>query len=379
VVFQVALSLGLAVSVLIISQQISHMRGRSLGVRKDNVLVVHGPKVKDESYLSNLETFKRSLESMPTVEYMSTVSSLVGEVTGAGRDFGLEAGVSQFLRIIRVEDDFDKVMELPTIAGTTFSRERVAADSGLVLNEAAVKQMGFASPDAALQRTITWRNVGSPIQSKIVGVIKDYHPSAQSEAVPTVFILNRTYSAPWDPEFYIISLRANTFAEVNSTVNNVNETWKEIFTADPFTYYFVDDFYNRQFKVEVTFGRIVTLFSALAILLSCIGILALASFSNFMRQKEIGIRKVLGSSERQIHLLLLRDYIVLLVVGAMISAPFIFYLFKLWLANFSYRIQLSAWYFLVPSGALLILMSVIILFQSYRIVRKNPVNVLRAE
>jgi len=379
VIFQVALSLALAISVLLISLQIQHMRQRDLGVRKENVLVINGPKIKDERYLAQLETFKQRLEARPEVEHFSTVSSLVGEVTGAGRDFRNEEGTSQFLRIIRVEYDFDNVMEMATVAGHTFAKQLPALDSGLVLNEAAVKQMGYANAEDAVQRTITWRNTRTPIQSKIAGVVKDYYPSAQSEAVPTVFILNRTFSAPWDPEYYVVSLQPQDFNSALASIREIEDTWKTSFAADPFNYYFMENFYNEQFKSEVAFGRILGLFGSLAILLSCVGILALASFSNFMRQKEIGVRKVLGSSETKILMLLLKDYVGLILMGTVIVLPLTYYLFSLWLNNFNYRIEMQLWHFLLPVAGLLLLVTTIISIQSYRIISINPVKVLRTE
>ncbi|MEP2670722.1 MAG: ABC transporter permease [Cyclobacteriaceae bacterium] len=379
VIFQVALSLMLAISVLLISLQIQHMRQRDLGVRKENVLVINGPKVKDDRYLAQLESFKQQLERNPAVEYFSTVSSLVGEVTGAGRDFRNEDGSSQFLRIIRVEYDFDKVMEMATVAGHTFAKQLPALDSGLVLNEAATKQMGYAHPEDAVQRTITWRNSGDPIQSKIAGIVNDYYPSAQSEAVPTVFILNRTFSAPWDPEYYIVSLQPQNFNSTLTSIVEIEDTWKNTFTADPFNYYFMESFYNEQFKSEVSFRKILGLFGSLAILLSCVGILALASFSNFMRQKEIGLRKVLGSSEIKILMLLLKDYVGLVLIGAVIVLPLTYYVFSVWLSNFNYRIEMQLWHFLLPVAGLLLLVTTIISIQSFRIISINPIKVLGSD
>lgn len=379
VVFQIALSLGLVISVIIISHQVQHMRGRDLGVKKENLLVINGPKIKDERYHTLLETFKQQLELQPTIESVSTVSSLIGEVTGAGRDFTNEEGKSQFLRIIRVDYDFDKALDIATVAGATFSKAIPAADSGLVLNQAAVRQMGFPNEEAAIQSSITWRNIRETIQSKVVGVVKDYHPSAQSEAVPTVFILNRFYSAPWDPEYYVVSLNTSDFQETVSEIRNIESTWAETYPADPINYYFMEEFYDKQFKSEIAFGRILMVFSWLAITLSFIGIVALASFSNYMRQKEMGIRKVLGSSERGILTMLLGDYIKMVLAGAILTIPLVYYVFSAWLSTFNYRIEMQLWHFLTPVAALLTLVLIIISLQSYKVVRLNPVHVLRSE
>ncbi|MEZ4972663.1 MAG: ABC transporter permease [Cyclobacteriaceae bacterium] len=379
VTFQVCISLGLASGVAIILHQVDFMRSRDLGVSKDNVLVINGPKVKDERYASLLETFKTSLEARQDVSSFSTVSSLVGEVTGAGRDFRNEEGVSQFLRIIRVHYDFDQVMGLATVEGNPFSRSTPALDSGLVLNEAAVKQLGFASPAQALNSRLNWRNVGGEIQSPITGVVADYYPNAQSDAVPTVFILNKTYNAPWDPEFYVVSFSSPNMESTTSMVRDVERLWLDLFPSDPFNHYFLNSFYDRQFRSDVVFSRILTLFGGVALALSCIGILALASFTNYMRKKEIGIRKVLGCSETGVLKLVLTDYVLVVGIASVMTLPVIYFIFQGWLANFSYRIDVGLIHLLAPAITLLCLIVTIVAVQSVRTIRTDPAIVLRSE
>ena len=378
--FQLMLSLGLTLCVVVILTQTKHMQKRDLGIRKDQVLVVNGPKIKGENYYETLDYFKQELSNHQSIKSAATVSSLPGEVTGAGRDFIDEKGDRKFLKIIRVDYGFEEVFGLQLVAGRAFAKNYTSGNDQLVINEAAVKLLGFNSAEDALASGgFTWRNVGDPAKSRILGVLKDYYPDAQSSAVPTAFVLNRTFSAPWDPEFYVFHLDGSNYAEAKESITAIEEAWQNTFPADPFNYDFVDEFYNRQFKSEQQLSAIVKSFGLAAIILACVGLLALVSFTNISKLKEIGIRKVLGSSESQVLLRLLRQNMTPIFIALVISIPVFAWLMDLWLDGYTYRIALDVWIIAVPTILFILVIASVVTLQTRKAVKVNPVDILKDE
>ena len=378
--FQLMLSLGLTLCVVVILAQTKHMQKRDLGIRKDQVLVVNGPKIKGEDYYERLDYFKQELEAHQSIKSMATVSSLPGEVTGAGRDFIDEKGDRKFLKIIRVDYGFEEVFDLHLVAGRTYSKDYASGNDQLVLNETAVKLLGFDSADEALSSGgLTWRNVGASAKSRILGVLKDYYPDAHSSAVPTAFVLNRTFSAPWDPEYYVFHLEGSNYAETNGSISLIEENWQNVFSGDPFNYDFVDEFYNRQFKSEQQLSAIVKSFGLAAIILACVGLLALVSFTNTRKLKEIGIRKVLGSSEFQVLFMLLRQNMIPVFIALVVSIPVFVWLMDLWLEGYTYRISVGIWIIAIPTLLFLSVIAGVVTIQTRKAVKVNPADILKNE
>lgn len=379
VTIQISISLGLVICLFVVNRQVEYSRNRPLGIDRENIVVINGPKVKDENYVRQLELFKSKVESNGLMGVMSTVSSLPGEVTSAGRDFRNEQGVSKFLRIMRVEYDFEDVFGLAVLHGVPYSSTRPSDDIGLVVNESAVKLMGYSNAADILGKTLTWSNRRDRINSKVIGVLEDYNPSAQSDPVPTAFVLNRSYSAPWDSEYYVGRINESSMKGISSIISKVENEWNQIFAQDPFNYYFVDDFFEQQFDVQKQFGNILVSFSLLAFVIAIMGLLALSAFINQMKMKEIGIRKVLGSSRQSATLLLLRQYFVICGVSVIISVLFTYSIMRDWLNSFPYRIELDIYLFAIPVLVLVGIILMVISIQIFQASAISPVKVLKNE
>ncbi|MEL7123871.1 MAG: FtsX-like permease family protein [Bacteroidota bacterium] len=247
------------------------------------------------------------------------------------------------------------------------------------MNRLAADKIGVANLQDAIGKKLSWTNTEENITSEIIGVLDNYLPDSQSEAVPTVFILNRTFSAPWDPEYYTIKFADSGNTSVTSKIDKVNSIWERVFPSDPFLYYFVDDFFELQFSSSRNFMRAISMFSILSILIALIGVLALSSYTNQMKSKEIGIRKVLGAEIKDILLLLIKQYSKLLGIATVVTIIVVYFILENWLRTFSYRMVLSPGLFVIPAFLLFIFILSLITYQSYSSAIVNPVKVLKKE
>jgi putative ABC transport system permease protein len=209
-------------------------------------------------------------------------------------------------------------------------------------------------------------------EGKIIGVIKDFHyKSLQTPIKPLSMRME------WS-SFSMLSIKLNP-ANVKNTIASIEKEFKTLIPNRPFSYYFLDEFFDRQYRNEERFGRLFMNFSILAIFISCLGLLGLASYSTMQRTREIGIRKVMGASVSNIINLLSKDFLKLVIISFFIAAPVAWYFMHKWLSDFAYRISISWWVYAM-AGLLAIMIAVItISIQAFRAAVANPVKSLRTE
>ena len=274
-----------------------------------------------------------------------------------------------------VENDFIETLGYELIAGRALSKE-IASDvtAGFVLNERAVKTQGFESPEAALGQTLYW---GGDEKKKgtVVGVVKDFHfESLHAKVEPAVLQF-----APYKwmtSQFVAVSMNAKNFETLQ---NNIQ---KEVARIDPewlADLKFLDDNFFELHQTDLQQGRIFGAFALLAIFISCLGLLGLATFSAEQRTKEIGIRKVLGASIGNLIGLLSRDFLKLVVIALLVATPLAWYGMREWLSNFAYRIDLEWWMFVIAGMSALGIAFLTVSFQSVKAALANPVESLRNE
>jgi putative ABC transport system permease protein len=268
-----------------------------------------------------------------------------------------------------VDFDYIPLYKIKMVAGRPFSREFMTdTTQAMVLNEAAVKMFGYASPDQAIGRRFKqWGREG-----KIVGVMKDFH--------------FRGLQQPIKPLSMRIDLGNSNLLTVNIAATNIPSTiaaieskWKTLIPNRPFSYFFLDDSFNKQYNDEERFGKLFLNFAVLAIIISCLGLLGLASYSTVQRTKEIGIRKVLGASVSGIVNLLSLDFLKLVVLSFVIAAPLAWYFMHRWLEDFAYHTNLNIWVFLLAGICALLIALFTVSFQAIKAAIANPVKSLRTE
>jgi putative ABC transport system permease protein len=275
------------------------------------------------------------------------------------------------IKINEMDFEFMDVFKMELIAGRRFSEAYSNdPDTAIIITESAAKLLGFRKSEDAIGQTVTlpsWQ--WNPI---VVGVVNDYHQVSLKEPLkPTFFYCNK-----YDGEYFAVRIHT---ADLSSTLEHIKQSWERIFPGNPFGYFFLDDYFNQQYKNERQFGALFTTFAGLALVIGCLGLLGLSAFTTTQRTKEIGIRKVLGSTESGIFFLLSREYIKLIALAIILSVPVVYLIMQNWIQNFSYRTNITAIVFIMAGGIVFLISLATVSFQTFRAARSNPVKSLRYE
>ena len=366
VISQFSISIALIIGTIVVYSQMNYMSNLNLGFKKDQILVL------DTNSDKNRDALKLAISNLPNIKDVSLSSSVPGGGNPAA--YSEIENVKGDLQIANldlyfVDFDYISLFNIQVIAGRPFSREfKTDTTQAMVLNEAAVKMFGYSSPEQAIgKRFKQWGREG-----KIIGVIKDFHfQSLKNPIKPLTMRID-----PDRGDYLSISVTASN---ITTTMAAVEKEWKKIIPNKPLSYYFLDEFFNRQYKGEEQFGKLFFNFALLAIFLSCLGLLGLTSYTTMQRTKEIGIRKVMGASVTNILNLLSRDFLKLVVISFFIAAPVSWYFMQKWLIDFAYRTTISWWVFIAAGVIALLIAIITISYQALKAAISNPVNSLRTE
>jgi putative ABC transport system permease protein len=373
VVFQFAASLFLLIGTVTVYQQIQYMRRQSLGININQTLVVNEPTVGiDSTYPQKMTAFKNELSQNTSIKDITVSTSIPGEPVGwnAGgiKLVGADENTQKQYRVIGVDYDYMKTYGLKLIAGREFSKSFGSDDSTVIFNRKAVEQLGFNKPEEALNKRIDfWGG-----KYTIVGVTENFHQQSLQDAFePLILRL-----IP-DVKGYL-SVKTNG-ADAAKTINVVKAGWNQFFPGNTFDYFFLDQHFNDQYKADQRFGQVFGLFTGLAILVACMGLFGLASFTTIQRTKEIGIRKVLGASVFNILKLLYREFALLLLIAFVISIPLAWIATSNWLQGYAFRINIHWPFFALPFLTIAAIALITVSFQSIKAALANPVKSLRSE
>jgi len=380
VVFQFGISILLIVSTLILFKQLQFMQSQDLGMNPEQVLVIKGAEIgKDSTYKQRSQSFMQMLESQSFVKSVSATGALPGrsfnfQALGVGK---LASATPDDLKknytILITDNKYIETFDIQLVAGKNFTPEICEKSWGsgfVMLNEAAVRSIGFENNQAAVGQKIKAVFVNGG-EVEILGVIKDYHhETLQSSIKPMIMIpqYNSTYFA----------IRLTT-SKIQDKMSQLEQLYQSSFAGNPFDYFFVDENYNKQYQSERQFGNIFTTASFLAIFIACLGLFGLAAFTAEQRTKEIGIRKVLGANLGQIIGLLSTDFLKLVGVAFVIASPLAYYAMTKWLENFAYKTDISWWIFAVAGISAIAIALITVSWQSIKAALMNPVKSLRSE
>jgi putative ABC transport system permease protein len=371
IVGQFTVSVAMLVGLVVVTRQVEFMRSQNPGFDRAQTLVLQGPAtLSDSVYQRVFSGFKNELLQMPGVAGVTGSSSVPGEEiywTSGFRPMRSENNSMNTLYILGIDMDFAQSYDLKILAGRNFE---ATDQQSVMLNEAALDMLGFASPEAAVGQQILR---GRRDTLTVRGVVRDFHHQGFQKAVEPMCLR----FAPEQHNYF--SLKINAGADYPVALARVESAWKSHFPADPFSYFFLDEFFDRQYRSDLQFGRVFGLFTAFALLVACLGLLGLASYVVTQRTKEIGIRKVLGASVAGIAALLAKDFLKLVGVAIVIASPVAYYFMQKWLSDFAYRIEIQWWMF-VAAGAVAVAVAVLTVgFQSVKAALANPVKSLRSE
>jgi putative ABC transport system permease protein len=373
VVFQFAASLFLLIGTVTVYQQIQYMRKQSLGINIDQTLVVSPPIVGvDSTFMQKISAFKQELQQQSSIKNITVSTSIPGEPVGwnAGgiKLVGQDESKQKQYRVIGIDYDYIKTYGLKIIAGRPFDKSFGSDKHSVIFNQKGIEQLGFNKPSDALGKKIDfWGD-----QYTIEGVAENFHQQSLREAYePLILRLIPDVNG---------SISIKTTAEnAKQTITNVKAEWAKFFQGNTFEYFFLDDHFDEQYKADQRFGQVFGLFTSLAILVACLGLFGLASFTTLQRTKEIGIRKVLGASVGSILNLLYREFAFLLIIAFLIAAPLAWLTTSNWLQNYAFRINLQWTFFVLPFIAIIAIALITVSFQSIKAAVSNPAKSLRTE
>jgi putative ABC transport system permease protein len=327
----------------------------------------------DVAIQNKIETVKRALADHPSVVSVAASRAVPGEfLPNAYTEIQSADGQMKNNGPLIYEIDFDFIPHfgIPMVAGRAYSRE-FPADSAksMVINEAAARLYGYSNPaDVVGKKFSQWGREGT-----VIGVVKDFN--FRSLHLP-VEPLTLRYGYPWSLGRISVLLKSEN---INKTISDLKNIWDREAPQRPFMYSFLDESFAKQYEADSHFGKIFSLFSALAIFIACLGLFGLATFTAEQRTKEIGIRKVLGSSVAGIVTLISRDFIKLVVVAIVIAIPITWWAMDQWLNDFAYRVKVGPGIFLMASVIAIFVALATISWQSLKAALANPVNSLRNE
>lgn len=360
---QLTVSVGLIIGTLLLQQQFGFLMNRDLGFDKDEVMVMHTPPGID----SSATAFRNALTALTGVASVSICQASVKEGT-FGTTVLPRKGSSEELpvQLFRVDSNYLETYGMEMSAGRFLGRASDFEPGAILVNEAFVQQMGWENP---LEESVRF-NAEEP-GVPIVGVLKDFNFSSLHQTVdPLVMYLDDRKSN--------ISIRFEP-SQLATLLPQLKGLWEQFEARFPFEYYFMDEYFAREYAAEKQMLRIISLFSFVAILIACLGLYGLSAFGIARKRKEIGIRKVLGASILNIVGMLSGHFLKLVLIALLIATPLVWYLSQTWLQNFAYHIDLSWWMFVGAGTMMALIVLLTVGTQSWQAARTNPVQALRTE
>ena len=372
IIGQFATSIILIAGTIIIYQQLNFMRNQKLGADINQTLILNGPSEKqDSTYTTSYQAFKNEILGINGVKNIAASSGVMGKeiyMTNPAVIIHSKDKNPVTVYTLYVDADFLSSYNMQFKAGRNFESNNPTDKNTVVLSEEAAKVLGLNDPEKAMNQMIS--NFDDTF--KIIGVVSNYHQLGLNKSIlPVVFVprpeINNYYSVKFET------------SDIHKTVASIEKVWINYFPQNPFSYYFLDDEFNAQYKADEQFGKVFGLFSFLAIIIACFGLLSLSANNVLQRTKEIGIRKVLGAPVSNIVYLLAKDFMLLVCIAFFIAVPVTWFVMKNWLRDFAYRISISWWIFLVAGVTAVLIALLTISFQSIKAASANPVKSLRME
>jgi len=348
----------------------NYLQNKNLGFDKEMMMVLDYNY--DGQVNEKMEILKTQLENQGSITSVAFSRSVPGSHFPNAETF-IEDKDGEMLRdvqpIFQVGLDFIPHYGLEIVAGRTYSSDiPTDRDGSLVINEATARQYGYPDPqDIIGKRFEQWGKEG-----QIIGVVKDFNYVSLHRDIEPLTL-------PWEPDASrYLSIKILS-SELPQTMNKVEQVWAEIAPHRPFLYSFLDQDFDRQYQSDIRFRKIFTLFSVLAIIIACLGLFGLATYTAEIRTKEIGIRKVLGAETSGIVTLLSKDFIKLVLIAIIIASPLAWYAMNQWLEGFAYKIEISWWIFPLAGVISIIIAVITVSSQAIKAALMNPVNALRSE
>ncbi len=368
----------LIIGVLLISgtltafRQLQYMRNSNLGMDVERVVSVRGPRVFEDRDKKNqkLKSFKEEVTNLVATKHAAISAAIPGGSGNWGtpmRRHDQAEAETQRIMMAWVDDNFHNVYGMELVAGRFHSKDLRGEEAQVVANETVVRKFGFESAEAAIGKKL---RAGEDNLFTIIGVLKDFSWYSLKQESLSVLL---NYGEGGSNVSVLLS------GNIGETMPEIESLYESYFPGNPFDYYFMDEYFDRQYKADKQFGKIFTSFSIIAVVIACLGLFGLASFTLKLRVKEIGVRKVLGATVNSIVMMIYKDYVKLVLIATVIGLPLVYFALQNWLEGYANRISITADLFLVPIILLLLITLATISYQSFLAATNNPTKSLRTE
>jgi len=366
VLFQFGISIALISSTLLVNRQMRFIKNMNLGFSKDQLMII---PLNDKNIKTKIESFKHELLANPNILSAGAISDLPGEMKLVTTIFYDGRNEQSFLTIPFLEVDKDFVNTFGVQLKEGYSLGDAASPyigTQYLLNESAAKKLGWDAP-IGKRFSCYWGKEGF-----VTGIIRDFHFKSLHEEIEPLFLYIRA------DNYNYLAVKLNT-SGISGSVNYVKQLWNKIVPDSPFEYFFYDNFYDQLYKKEALFGKIIFIFSTIAILIACMGLFGLAAFFSEKRTKEIGIRKVNGAAIPEVMIMLNKEFVKWVIIAFIIATPVAWYAMYKWLQSFAYKTEMSWWIFALAGIIALGIALLTVSWQSWRAATRNPVEALRYE
>lgn len=377
VVIQFALSVLLIISAIVVYKQVDYLHNKDLGFNKEQIMFF---PMRGDNMFKNVDAFKNELMNAPGVSSVSIGYGFPGDAVAGDEIIVPKNGqqVNESVTQLMVDYDYIKTLGLQIIAGRDFSKAMgTDKDHAWIINETAVKQLGFGSPQKALGQKLYWHvwgasNPDSLKEGQVIGVVKDFNYKSLYDKVEAA-VLQIFPDAAWK-----VAVKMET-ANISNTIGYIKDVWNKFSPEYPIEYKFLDENFDRMYNAEDKLKFLLWIFTAVAIIVGCLGLFGLAAYTAERRRKEVGIRKVLGATTQGVVLLLSKDFIKLVLISLVIASPVAYYFMHQWLEDFAYRINISWWVFAIAAFVAISIAFITVSFQAIKAAMANPVKSLRTE
>ncbi len=364
VIFQFATSIFLLIAAIVISGQLEYVRSKNLGANIEQVVVAPVSK--------NADLLIHELKQKPGVLNASASSRIPANLESFDTRPVFVEGFQEAVEMenFNIDEDFLATFEIELVAGRNLSRERVGDSTAFLINESAVREFGWGTPEDALGKQIGWQF--NYKKGRVIGVVKDFHMASFRESIQPL-ILHKMKESFW---YTFLSARLDA-DNLSTTLQTIEETWREFNPNGGYEYFFADNSFAKIHRADARFGEIVTVFTFMAAVISCLGLLGLISYAVEQRTKEIGVRKILGATTVSVAALLSKDVVRLVLLANLIAWPSAWLAMNEWLQDFAYRIDISWQVFAAAGGLALAIALLTVSAQAIRAALANPVESLR--
>lgn len=367
VIIQFTISVAMIVCTMVVFRQLNFLKEKDQGFNQENVLSL---QLNNQQMINKYPVLKQLLLKNEDIKYVTSTNTPMGE--GSGKViFNMETDQGMAQRGINfavVDHDFIDALEIKIVEGRDFQLDMPSDTlTGVVVNETLVKRMGWSDPIGKRAE------VGdeSTVRARVIGVMADYHQTGMYNEIESLLLVYRERN-----NIVYVKLSGNNTEQTLSFIEN---TWKEVFPDQPYSYTFLKERFNRQFEADEKRGLIFTMFTILAILIACMGLFGLASYMVEQRTKEVGIRKVFGASEGVVVRLISRDFLLLVGISIVIALPVAFYFMSNWLENYVYRTNISIPLLILAALLTIGITFITISYKAYQAAVTNPASSIRTE